>query len=109
MGNINTGMLARRVLALDLSVNHISSLAHGWFAAFPLLRQVHLSLNARSYTSTSCVRISSVLMLLCVSSLLILLYVAVYLASYVSVYLARYTRIYLASSYSYVYTWTCRS
>jgi hypothetical protein len=40
MGNINTGMLARRVLALDLSVNHISSLAHGWFAAFPLLRSV---------------------------------------------------------------------
>jgi len=38
-------MLTSKVLALDLSINHISSIALGWLAAFPLLRRLNLSLN----------------------------------------------------------------
>ena len=38
-------MLTSKVLALDLSINHISSIALGWFAAFPHLRRLDLSLN----------------------------------------------------------------
>ena len=41
----NYDMVTHKVLALDLSVNHVSTIALGWLAAFPLLRQLDLSLN----------------------------------------------------------------
>ena len=41
----NLDLVTSRVLALDLSVNHITSIAYGWLAAFPLLRELNLSFN----------------------------------------------------------------
>jgi Leucine-rich repeat (LRR) protein len=36
------------VRAVDLTVNHIRSIAYGWLAAFPLLRKLDLSFNCLS-------------------------------------------------------------
>ena len=42
----NLDMVTNRVLALNLSVNHISSISHGWLSVFPLLRKLDLSFNS---------------------------------------------------------------